>query len=177
MKKNLLLFVVINLCLFYPSDGFTIDPSDAPDSVIIDSIKAFYDGVEFDHKSHVDFSEGNCARCHHNTAGAPMTEERCTRCHKSTVTGGDKISCSDCHPLHPFVAVQVKKMEEEFLLYHIDKPSLKAAYHLNCLMCHKEQGAPTGCSDCHKMTEAGKRFFETGPYAPKPRADQEKGHH
>lgn len=174
MKKILLSFLCLVFYFFYTSNGFAIDPSDAPDSLTIDSIKNLYDGVEFDHESHVDFAEENCAECHHNTVGVPMKEKRCSECHQQSITGREKVACGDCHSLQPFAAVQLKKMEERFL-YHIDKPSLKAAYHLNCLMCHKEQGAPTGCNDCHKMTVAGERFFDTGPYAPKSRGDHEKG--
>ena len=169
-----LLLVFVFLCLL-TTGVHSFDASDAPEEVSIDSIKELYDGVVFDHLSHIDFADGRCAKCHHNTAGVPMSKKICVECHKKSVTEGDKLACGDCHKLHPFAAVHMKK--KEFLLYHIDKPSLKAAYHLKCIGCHKEQGAPTGCTDCHEMTESGKRFFNTGPFAPAPKADHGKEHH
>ncbi len=32
---------------------------------------------------------------------------------------------------------------------HGDPASAKKAYHANCITCHKENGIPAGCADCH----------------------------
>jgi opacity protein-like surface antigen len=49
-------------------------------------------------------------------------------------THGEKMECTACHEGDP------AKIE-------IDK---KAAHGDSCKGCHKEQGGPTKCNDCHK---------------------------
>ncbi len=60
----------------------------------------------------------------------------CATCHH---VGGedDPGLCSDCHmadydPADPTM------------------PTLNHAYHLNCVGCHQEMGAPVACTDCHE---------------------------
>jgi len=67
----------------------------------------------------------------------------CSTCHHHS-PAGETPACGECHQAKP----GPKKD---------DMPFLKAAYHLNCMGCHKEMGAgPTGCTDCHakKKTES-----------------------
>lgn len=60
----------------------------------------------------------------------------CAACHHM---GGadDPGLCSDCH-------MPTFDPDEPLL------PSLKRAYHLNCVGCHQDMGGPTECTDCHE---------------------------
>jgi hypothetical protein len=77
------------------------------------------------------------------------------------------VSCQSCHEADPFTAAQLERKADDRYQYHIDKPGLKAAYHLSCLGCHEESGGPTGCEDCHGKSAAGDAFYHSGAFAPK----------
>lgn len=152
------------LALFVPTVHIAW-AGDPPESVTLGTLAKLYEPVEFDHAMHVDITEGDCAKCHHHTTGTPIHNPTCLPCHKKS--GAYKVvSCKGCHPAKRFGARYIKGMEKNALLYHIDKPGLKGAYHLNCLTCHKENDAPSGCQDCHSRTDAGDRFFHSGKYEP-----------
>lgn len=142
----------------------------------LDSIKNLYEGVSFDHDMHIEATEENCAACHHHTAGTPTTDPLCVTCHANSPEADDP-SCKSCHVKDVFAAENMKKSWETPRLQHRNKPSLKAAYHQNCLSCHEEVGAPTGCTDCHAMTDAGEKYYNTGKYAPAPKAEGYGGGH
>jgi len=55
--------------------------------------------------------------------------DNCTTCHHN---GLKEPKCTSCHGV------------EE------DAPKAKDAFHKVCKDCHKDQGGPTGCRDCHK---------------------------
>ncbi len=145
------------VAFYAPTDSRALEEDDAPESVEIDSLSDLYEPVEFDHTLHLDVAE--CQECHHHTTGQPPTNENCLRCHANSGES-DAISCSDCHAADRFSASDLEARGNS-ALYHIDKPGLKGAYHLNCVGCHEENGAPTGCQDCHAMTDKGRAFFET----------------
>ncbi len=151
------------LAIFLPLSlqGRTLD---LPGTVVLDKLAHLYEGAEFDHSYHTDIVE-DCTQCHHHTVGIPATEERCARCHKGDEVL-DRVACVDCHAAEPFSAEYIHSMEEDQSLYHVDKPGLKAAYHLNCLNCHMEMGGPEGCEDCHERTELGDATYRSGRYAP-----------
>ncbi len=145
-----------------------------PDSVELDILAELYEPVAFDHASHVDFADGNCAECHHHTTGGAPTDPKCLKCH----TGGqeaDSMVCQDCHSAKRFEAAYLAKIEATPELYHNDKPGLKGAYHQNCMGCHQASGGPTGCQDCHARNEKGDKFFHAGQFAPDPTAS-DSGH-
>ena len=142
----------------------------------LDSMKNLYEGVSFDHDMHIEATEENCTECHHHTAGTPPTDPLCVTCHANSPEADDP-SCKSCHVKDVFAAENMKKAWETPLLNHRSKPSLKAAYHQNCLGCHEQNGAPTGCTDCHAMTDAGEKFYNTGKYAPEPVAAGDGGGH
>lgn len=149
--------------LIVPVDpGWSMDAEDAPESVTIDSMSQLYGPVDFDHLAHTAYAR--CTDCHHHTTGTKVIDPNCVRCHANSGES-HTVSCSDCHVSDPFAAKNLKTMEDPDL-YHIDKPGLKGAYHLNCIGCHKEVYGPTGCQDCHTMNEAGEKMFHTGKYAP-----------
>ncbi len=150
-----------------------MDAEDAPDDVDIDVMPNLFKKVEFPHSVHVDITEGDCTVCHHHTAGGTVKNPNCVRCHANSGEQ-DVVACRDCHPLDRFSQEYLKSLEKP-LLYHINKPGLKGAYHLNCRGCHVEMDGPTGCEDCHAMTDAGKKFYHTGKYAP-PHKKKKKHH-
>jgi len=64
---------------------------------------------------------GDCAVCHHHSQP------------------GEYFPCSQCHSGKP-----IKTAKDRL-------PGLKAAYHQQCMNCHKTSGSgPTGCTDCHE---------------------------
>ena len=135
-----------------------------PASVLIDSLSHLYKGVIFDHEQHADIAD-DCSVCHHHVLGNGTVVPQCARCHSNS-KGTSSVACKDCHVRKPFTPKHIKKMEANPDRYHIDVPGLKAAYHLRCFNCHVKMGAPTGCEDCHKRTDAGNQFYHSGKYAP-----------
>ncbi|HEB49954.1 MAG TPA: class III cytochrome C [Desulfobulbus sp.] len=156
------LTLAVGALLSWPGPGRTMDISDAPESIEIDSLSELYGPVAFDHLMHTDMVR--CAECHHHTTGTGPASPFCGRCHEGTEEA-ETVACTDCHPAKRFYAEYLKTLENPEL-YHIDKPGLKGAYHLNCRGCHAKVGGPTGCQDCHEITKAGEKRFDTGTFAP-----------
>jgi hypothetical protein len=141
-----------------------------PETMELNSLARLYTPVSFDHSMHVEVVEGDCARCHHHTLGTGKVNGTCGRCHEASGMA-QAIACRDCHAAERFGAEYLREMEQEKTRYHLDKPGLKAAYHMNCMGCHREFGGPTGCQDCHALTESGEAFYRTGKHAPAPAAE------
>ncbi|MCK4658419.1 MAG: cytochrome c3 family protein [Phycisphaerae bacterium] len=100
----------------------------APQGVLLlDMLKGETEGVDrfgpvpFDHTGHADWAE---------IAGG------CTSCHHYTPEGVTHPSCKSCHPL------ELKRPD-------IRKPSLKGAYHRQCMGCHRQWSHNTRCDACH----------------------------
>ncbi|GBE14041.1 high-molecular-weight cytochrome c precursor [bacterium BMS3Abin14] len=144
-----------------PTFGAAGDP---PSSLLIDSLSNLYGGVDFDHAMHMNIAD-DCSVCHHHAFGANVAEKKCAKCHSDN-KGTSSAACPDCHVKDPFTAKHIKAMESDPDRFHNDIPGLKGAYHLRCLNCHVEMGAPSGCTDCHKRTDAGNKFYHSGKYAP-----------
>jgi hypothetical protein len=118
---------------------------DEPDVVELDTLANIYAAVTFDHAMHADMTP--CAACHHHTTGIPTRNVKCVRCH--AVSGEtDEVACSGCHATSPGNGAKMKESRAANL-YHTDSTGLKRAYHLQCLGCHKEMEAASGCEDCH----------------------------
>jgi len=156
------LAVAIGGILLWSGPGSAMDAADAPESVEIDSLAKLYSGVHFDHAMHTGIA--TCEQCHHHTTGDKVTNSNCIRCHAKSGEAGT-VACKDCHSGDRFSKKDLSKLDNPEL-YHIDKPGLKGAYHLNCVDCHQKMGGPTGCQDCHTMTEAGEKMFQAGQHAP-----------
>ncbi|MFP7753625.1 cytochrome c3 family protein [Thermodesulfobacteriota bacterium B35] len=159
--------------LFLPAPGRAMDATDAPESIEIDSMSELYGPVSFDHLMHTEIAQ--CAQCHHHTTGTGPASPFCGRCHDGAEEA-ESVACTDCHPVRRFYADYLMTLEDPEL-YHIDKPGLKGAYHLNCRGCHAKVGGPTGCQDCHLMTEAGEKRFDTGQFAPAAAGERVRAHH
>ncbi len=130
-----------------------------PETITIDTLQHLYEPVLFDHAMHAE--NYTCSRCHHHTTGDGVEDARCGRCHTGSA-GSANVSCRHCHPTRPQIAAS--QVENGIPLYHIDKPGMLGALHLKCVGCHRLDGGPTGCRDCHGFTPAGrKRFAVTKP--------------
>lgn len=92
-----------------------------PDVVYLDELEELYLPVPFDHQGHADMSDmmDGCATCHHYTP-----------------EGAAQPACKSCHEAAP------KRVD-------IRKPGLKAAYHRQCMSCHREWSGGTQCAACH----------------------------
>jgi len=158
--------------LFAPGHALSMEAEDAPESVTIDAMAKHYEPVEFDHLLHVDYA--SCQECHHHTTGVKVADPDCIRCHANSPEA-DEVSCAECHAVDRFTTKYLLTHNDPEL-YHIDKPGLKGAYHLNCIGCHVIITGPTGCQDCHTMTEAGEKMFNTGKHAPAKGASSDAHH-
>lgn len=152
--KSLILQVV--LLMLYVLPALSMDADDAPASVTIDYLQNLYVAVVFDHQMHSDMYD--CSACHHHTTGTGTQSENCKRCHASSAATAD-VSCSGCHQYNKTVPATAANQTTGDFMYHIDKPGLKGAFHLQCLRCHQSENGPTGCEDCHEFTPAGRKRF------------------
>lgn len=124
---------------------------DGPDVVELTTLSNIYEAVTFDHAMHTDMA--SCAACHHHTTGEPAEDVRCLPCHEASGEA-DEVACAGCHAVSPGNG---DKMQESRTanLYHTDTTGLKRAYHMQCLGCHREMEAASGCEDCHPKKAVG----------------------
>nr|WP_319494543.1 cytochrome c3 family protein [uncultured Desulfobacter sp.] len=98
--------------------------------------------VEFEHKKHIEDYKLTCGDCHHDKDGKPLADLK---------MGDDVQKCEECH-----THVKANKADATFQGKAKKKPvdimQLEAAFHENCIGCHKEKGLKVGtkCGDCHK---------------------------
>ncbi len=137
-----------------PALGMTAE--DAPATVTIGYLQELYETVSFDHQTHSEMYE--CSSCHHHTTGTGTQSETCKMCH-AAARASDEVSCSGCHIHKKTSASSAANSTTDTARYHIDKPSLKGALHLQCLGCHRSENGPVGCQDCHSFTSAGRKRF------------------
>jgi len=100
-------------------------PSEGPENIIINEIKTehdLYGPSHFTHRLHSEMS---------------LMAGGCSICHHFNPPG-KIVKCSSCHEL---------KRERTDLT----KPDLKAAYHRQCMGCHKSWEVETNCENCHKL--------------------------
>ena len=91
-------------------------------SPIIRKTEDHYGPVRFMHSKHATVVK-DCALCHHYR---PVDE-----------TASETVRCSACH-------------QEPFKKDHPERLGLKAAYHQQCMGCHKESDkGPIDCAGCH----------------------------
>jgi hypothetical protein len=93
-----------------------------PDVVTIDRLARVYGPVAFAHRLHAGMSQlrGGCANCHHD----PDPEAGvagCHTCHAASVSAGT-----------------------------LAKPTLKGAFHRQCLSCHRDWAHANACGFCHE---------------------------
>jgi hypothetical protein len=100
-------------------------PKEGPEVVVIDEMASFYSGVVFSHKMHSEMSE---------------MSNGCTGCHHYNTTG-PILNCRKCHD-------STRSRD------NVSVPDLKAAYHRQCMSCHKQWSGENGCNtQCHQRKE------------------------
>ena len=150
------LIVLLTVWLVSPAlPAVAMGVDDAPERVTIAYLTELYEEVAFDHAMHTDMFA--CSACHHHTTGETPADDSCSRCHANPEPADD-VACSACHEWKQTGVAPAS--DGNSTLYHIDKPSLKGALHLQCVGCHEAESGPVGCLDCHSFTEAGKKRFK-----------------
>jgi hypothetical protein len=92
------------------------------DSPIIKKTEDHYGPVRFMHSKHATVTK-DCALCHHYR---PVDE-----------SASETVRCSACH-------------QAPFNADHPERLGLKAAYHQQCMDCHRERNqGPIDCKGCH----------------------------
>lgn len=106
-------------------------PEEGPSVVILDQLSDIYVPVIFPHKLHAQM--------------AGMAEG-CVVCHHHS-PAGHIPPCRECHggPSNP---------------QNLDQPSLKGAYHRQCMSCHREWSHDTECTVCHARKTAEVKLVE-----------------
>ncbi len=94
--------------------------TEAPDSMLLKILVNEYGPVRFNHKLHARMSD---------------MDKGCAECHHYSPEG--RIPpCGECHGGEANPA-------------NLRQPSLKGAYHRQCLSCHREWSHSTACAVCH----------------------------
>ena len=94
--------------------------------MVLDELENVYDPVYFSHETHAQMSQ---------MSGG------CVNCHHFAPASESHPACKKCHT-----------PAGEHTNIH---PTLKAAYHRQCLNCHKEWDTETHCEWCHRKKEGG----------------------
>ena len=145
MKKNLILMVIAGVAVLLVAAS--INAGEQNDGIIQmqneEAVKQHRMGiVQFTHDLHAkDKPEGHgvgCGDCHHDAEGKPLTD----------ITMDDEVqSCFECHSKADRPRKPKDISDEDWramrLEYYVE------AVHENCIECHKEQGGPVKCTDCH----------------------------
>lgn len=111
------------------ADMITVNqtPEQGPEIEILKELSDKYVPVVFSHRIHAEMSE---------MSGG------CKTCHHYNTIGPIQ-PCINCH--------QTTRKRED-----ISKPDLEAAYHRQCISCHREWGHSNDCTSCHELkTDAG----------------------
>lgn len=106
--------------------------------VVLDELVSLYEPVVFLHGFHASMAalSGGCTVCHHYSE-----------------PGGKIPPCRECH-------------DEAVGADNIHQPTLKGAYHRQCLNCHREWSHEAKCTVCHETRESA-----TGEYIPIDKSD------
>jgi len=114
---------------------------DIPDKVVIKTLSDKYEPVEMNHRAHVQSllkgMKGNTlAEYFHRDPGTI-----CQGCHHNSPAAKQPPGCITCHG-------------KQFAAKESNRPALLAAFHGQCMNCHKDMGlakpAATACIECHQ---------------------------
>src|SRR5512133_3327132 len=95
-------------------------PDEAPDVIDLNNLTNRYGSVVFSHKIHASMS---------------VMSHGCVGCHHYNTTG-PVLKCSKCH--------ESKRIRKD-----LSKPDLEAAFHRQCMTCHRQWQRTTDCNSCH----------------------------
>ncbi|MBR5050035.1 MAG: Nine-heme cytochrome C [Desulfovibrio sp.] len=112
-----------------------------PAKAVIDAIANEYEPCVFNHKRHMASLMENIKDSKLAAAFHTQPETLCATCHHHSPLSLTPPKCVSCHP------VSIDRMQPA-------RPQLKAAYHLQCMGCHKgmdvKRPVNTSCTSCHK---------------------------
>jgi hypothetical protein len=179
-----LLLIVLAALIFgatvFGESGATVPPARAPataptkptaaetnaskpagkDVVMLDELVHIYEPVPFLHRRHAAMSDmsGGCTTCHHHTP--EVTSQPATRPAGTVPDKQDTATFPECKTCHPVDAKEAS----------IRMPTLKGAYHRQCLDCHRDWMDQNACSICHAPRKTG-ASLPTSATAPAPQPD------
>lgn len=116
-------------------------PMLAPYKIKIDTLEKRYEPCVFNHRHHVTSMLERIENC--QLAGAFHTQAAtiCMTCHHNSPASATPPKCSSCHS---------KTLD----WLPVARPNLMAAYHLECMSCHKDMKVArprnSDCATCHK---------------------------
>ena len=117
-----------------------------PDVILMGQLVDLYEPVPFEHRVHAEMAEmwDGCVTCHHRSP------DPTTRPVNALVPGfvhaqDESAAVPACRSCHPVTDGKVT----------LALPSLKGAYHRQCLNCHREWSGQNDCVVCHQP-RAGK---------------------
>lgn len=113
------------LCPRNKIDVVRHSPLEGPDKILIDIIRNeedLYGPSSFTHRTHSEMS---------------LMSGGCSTCHHFNPPGAI-VKCSNCH--------ETKRQRTD-----LSKPDLKAAFHRQCMGCHKTWEKESNCESCHRL--------------------------
>ena len=124
----------------------TQDSPHGPDTVILRELAALYQPVPFDHKTHAQMAEmwDGCTTCHHRSPSTqpPSAPAAVLALDHHDQHQASKIpACKSCHEVSAAESVDFRM------------PTLKGAYHRQCLNCHRDWANENSCTACHKPVD------------------------
>jgi hypothetical protein len=115
-------------------------PSDSlPETVTIDVLADEYQASTIPHLKIIRRFDDGIRRNALASRFHGSAEAMCAGCHHHSPTGERPPRCAACHGGSAAPTS--------------DAPSLKVAYHRQCLGCHQRLGIKAGCTDCHAAKE------------------------
>jgi hypothetical protein len=114
-------------------------PSEIPETVTIGVISDEYEPSVMPHRKIVETLSARIKESRIATHFHGHEDVVCQGCHHQSPIGEEPPLCENCHGM-------------EFDQANPLKPGLRAAYHLQCLSCHKamEIEEPKDCAGCHR---------------------------
>jgi Class III cytochrome C family/Cytochrome c3 len=97
-------------------------PEQTPELIVINELSDRYGPVYFSHKLHAQMS---------------VMSGGCINCHHHN-TAGPILNCNSCH-------------ETSRKRTDVSVPDLRAAFHRQCMDCHRGWSHETGCNTCHAL--------------------------
>ncbi len=115
-----------------------------PDKVVIKELSNKFQPVEMDHAKHLSalqkgMQDSRLATYFHSLPGTV-----CQACHHNSPAAMEPPACVACHAKTQGVVASAAE---------ISRPGLQAAYHGQCMSCHKDMGikpVATACTECHQ---------------------------
>jgi hypothetical protein len=137
MRGPVVAIVLFAFCGLSYGNPSTTQPSVGPKVVVLQELEDLYQPVPFEHARHAEMAQmwGGCTTCHHHNP-EPTTKPAVNGHPATQADSKDYPACKSCHP------VAAEKVE-------INKPTLKGAYHRQCLNCHRDWAGENACGVCH----------------------------